>query len=145
MGERDSRSPEGQGVTVDLNENAFQKPPKRVVDRDAFRRHHSRDHDCWSCGYGRTQAHHILSRARGGDDCEHNLAPLCRTCHSAYHGNPGRAYGKRIDHAFVASQIGRVLGHESGDDYRGYILRKLGAEAGWAFMEREFGLEAPDG
>ena len=41
---------------------------------------------CAICGYGKgCDAHHIKTRGAFGDDVEHNLLPLCRSCHIRVH------------------------------------------------------------
>jgi hypothetical protein len=114
------------------------KPEPRVRDKNVLRRFHelSAGDDCIGCGHGRgLQAHHILSRARGGDDVLPNLVALCGGCHAAYHGRPYRAYGVRIDSGFVRSAIGRYIRSGAGDDAWAYLERKLGTEPAEAFLE----------
>lgn len=122
--------------------NADPKPLARERNPDVFKRLHAIGGDCLACGSSRVELHHILSRARGGDDIEANLIFLCPGCHGAYHGNPYRgAFGAYFTAGTVQSAIGRYLQHEAGDDARNYILRKLGAEAGALFLEQQFGVE----
>jgi len=112
------------------------KAPPRVKDKDALKAFHEDWLDCLACGGRPIQAHHILSRARGGDDARGNLVGLCAGCHGAYHGSPYTgAFGKRIDAGFVRSAIARYIRHESGDDARWYLTAKLGPEASIAFLE----------
>jgi hypothetical protein len=112
------------------------KPEPRVRDKTVLRWFHSLDWDCVACGHGRhIEAHHILSRAQGGDDHLGNLVGLCSDCHRALHGSPYRAYGVRIDSGFVRSAIGRYIRSEGGDDARWYLTGKLGLERAEAFVE----------
>ena len=118
------------------------KPERRVRDREVLRRFHDQGRECGSCGHGMgVEAHHILSRAQGGDDVLENLFPLCAGCHRALHGNPYTAYGVPIDGAYVRHAIARFIRTEPGDDTRNYLYRKLqppvfGAEAFVQRLER---------
>lgn len=52
---------------------------------DGFWGFRTPERDGWQIEY-----HHLVSRARGGDDAADNIVPLCRRCHSAVtHGKQG--------------------------------------------------------
>lgn len=120
------------------------KPRPRIKDPSVYGEFHSREHFCVSCPTARgIQAHHVVQKGAPyhGDDVLDNLLGLCLPCHGALHGNPYRAWGVRIDSEHVGNSIGRFLMSEAGDEQRHYILRKLGWDAGWAYMERHFGID----
>jgi HNH endonuclease len=113
------------------------KNPAPVRDKTVFQEFHASGYDCISCGHGIViEAHHILSRAQGGDDMRANLVPLCQECHRAYHGNPYTTFGVRIDAAWVRRAIGHYIGSEPGEDTRWYLTAKLGGEGSQAFLDR---------
>ena len=113
------------------------KPAKRIRDKGVFSTFHARGHDCLSCGHGRfIQAHHVLGRGQGGDDVLANLVPLCNQCHGALHGHPYRAYGVRIDAAWVRRALARHVRSEPGTDTRFYLRAKLGEFPAEAFVQR---------
>ena len=118
------------------------KPERRVRDREVLRRFHRLGRECGSCGHGvGVEAHHIVSRAQGGDDVLANLFPLCAGCHGAIHGQPYTAYGVRVDARHVRHAIAAFIRSEAGDDARNYLYRKLeppvfGAEAFVQRLER---------
>jgi len=113
------------------------KNPKPVKDPDVFKDFHAQGHDCVSCGHGAViEAHHILSRAQGGDDTRANLVPLCQECHRALHGNPYRTFGVKIDATHVRRALARYIDSEAGQDTRWYLTGKLGMEGSLAFMDR---------
>lgn len=64
--------------------------------------------------------HHLISRARGGDDVEENIVPLCSTCHEAV----SREERSALDVLAISL---------TGAEYA-YIIDKLGEGA----MERLF-------
>jgi 5-methylcytosine-specific restriction endonuclease McrA len=114
-----------------------QKPARRIRDKEAFAVFHAKGRDCLSCGHGRSiQAHHILHRRQGGDDTLANLVPLCVECHLAYHGQPYRAYGVKIDANHVRQAIARYIRSEAGDDARWYLTGRMGPGPALAFLER---------
>lgn len=114
------------------------KPVKRIRDAEALRCF-NRDRECGACGHGRgVEAHHIVSKAQGGDDVAANLFPLCTQCHGAVHGQPYEAFGVRIDRQFVLNAIAAFIRSEEGDATRVYLYRKLDPPA-WgaeAFVQR---------
>jgi hypothetical protein len=117
------------------------KPERRISNPLVFRRFHDAAPDCLACGYRHVQAHHLISRGRGGDDVLENLIPLCTLCHGALHtGRTHTAYGHAVTQESVLWAIGRFLVSEAGTEHVIYVLRKLGPEAGIAFLER-FGFE----
>lgn len=62
-------------------------------------------------------AHHLVSRAQGGDDVRANLIGLCGDCHGAIHRGVDSTYERRL--------IRRALTALQHD----YIVRRKGA--GW--------------
>jgi hypothetical protein len=113
------------------------KNPARIRDHSVFEQFHAQSHDCISCGHGIVvEAHHILSRGRGGDDVLPNLVGLCQECHHAYHGNPYRAFGVRIDANHVRQAIAGYIRSEAGEDTRWYLTGKLGPNGSQVFLER---------
>jgi 5-methylcytosine-specific restriction endonuclease McrA len=53
---------------------AYKQLRKTILERDGWR--------CQNCGTRqRLDVHHIIPRARGGEDHERNLITLCRSCH----------------------------------------------------------------
>lgn len=104
------------------------KPAKRVRDKDVFREFHEAKPRCVCCGEGfRVQAHHLLSRAQGGDDVAANLVALCWLCHGALHGQNDRA---------VTRALARYLRSADGLEARWYLTGKLGVEGSLAFQDR---------
>lgn len=103
------------------------KPARRIVDRYVYVLFHDRQWSCISCGRERQiVAHHLISKGQGGDDVMANLVPLCDPCHKAYHGNPYRAYGNRVDAAHVKRCLARYVRSEPGEDSAAYLISKLG-------------------
>ena len=72
------------------------------------------------CFPGSQQAHHLVSRAQGGDDVADNIVPLCPECHGLV---------TRRDQYALARLASRINARE-----RAYVVGKLG-EGG---MERLF-------
>lgn len=118
------------------------KPVKRIRDPKVFKDFHNDWPDCVACGGRPVHAHHGESRSRGGDDTRENLLGLCTGCHRVYHdgGSYRGAFGKTISAGLVQSAIGRYIDHESGEDTRRYVLRKLGPVKGADWLYREFGI-----
>lgn len=86
------------------------------------------------CGVtGPLNAHHVLSRARGGDDVVENLLLVCGSgttgCHGMYHAG---------SHA-VAKAIGEAL----SPAHIKYLLKRLGEEPGRYFLENEYDRKVP--
>lgn len=75
--------------------------------------------------YGRIEFHHLLSRARGGDDVAENIIPLCPGCHE--HVTRNRVYALRA--------LARVLTPAEV----AYLVAALGEGA----IERLFGVRRP--
>jgi cytochrome c553 len=102
-------------VRVDLHPDP--KPKKRIRDKAVYEDFHAIWRACLACTWERTvEAHHMLSRAQGGDDVLSNLLPLCRSCHRAYHN------GNRHPRLAVA----KFLRSEAGEDHRDYLNLKRG-------------------
>ena len=95
------------------------KPSKRIIDPEAGLRKLSLDQTCRGCGKRATDGHHILLRSQRGDDVEDNIMPLCHICHIAYHD------GGRKDFRLTTAE-------------RGYLLAKLGSEAGNDYIARRY-------
>jgi len=95
------------------------KPAKRIIDPKAGERKLSLDQACRGCGQRATAGHHILLRSQRGDDVEDNIMPLCRACHIAYHD-------------------GRLKSLKLTTAERGYLLAKLGSEAGNDYIARRY-------
>lgn len=72
--------------------------------------------------YGRVHFHHLLSRARGGDDVPANIVPLCPDCHDAITCN----------HAPTLA----LLAERLEDEEYAYLIAKCGEGA----LERIFGV-----
>lgn len=69
-----------------MSELAFPKH-KRIVDPKALRFYRQHQQACEGCRTRRgVEAHHIKSRARGGDDVAENLLCLCHACHAEWTG-----------------------------------------------------------
>jgi hypothetical protein len=115
------------------------KPTKRERNPAAFKMFHAAGHDCLSCDSTRgIHAHHLLSRAQGGDDVLANLVGLCSGCHGALHGTPCRTLGHRIDKSFVMDKIGSYLVREDGSDALQYLRSKR--SDGWISAKWEIDL-----
>jgi 5-methylcytosine-specific restriction endonuclease McrA len=108
------------------------KPPRRIVDPGAYRQFHRLELRCLVCGTPKAQAHHVLSRGRGGDDLMDNFVPLCVRCHNKVHGEDIGGAVRRL--------VGKWLGSEDGQEARAYLVGKLGRGAAESFMKREYGL-----
>ena len=102
------------------------KPLKAVKDRYVFVLFHDQKPSCLACtnqpGF-KVDAHHLISRAQGGDDVLNNLIPLCVSCHRAYHN--GNQAARR--------SVARFLRSDAGSDHCAYLISKLGpfAAEGW--------------
>ncbi len=108
------------------------RPAKPIRDRRVFVLFHDQDWSCVCCGRDRQiVAHHIVHRGQGGDDVMANLAPLCDSCHGAYHGNPYKHKGQYTNETKVKQALVRHILRDR-DDTQEYLLAKWGA----------FGLEA---
>lgn len=106
------------------------KPVKRIRDSSVYDEFHLYNWTCVACSWeNRTvEAHHVLSRAQGGDDVMDNLVPLCRSCHRAYHN------GNRAPRRMIA----RFLRSEAGSEHSSYLIGKLGNDGfgAEAFVQR---------
>lgn len=121
------------------------KPVRRIVDIQAYRDFHALEMRCLFCSERRGSAHHILPRARGGDDLLENFVPLCTRCHEAVHGTPFtmRPFGSdsiRVTGEMVRRKIGAWLKSDDGQEARAYLSGKLGAKPAAIFMQREYGV-----
>jgi 5-methylcytosine-specific restriction endonuclease McrA len=119
------------------------RPPRRIVDPDAYREFHAQNLSCVSCGLLSgmiIEAHHVLLKSRGGDDTVDNLVALCRNCHRAFHGTPYMDMTVRIDSGWVRFKIARWLESDEGAACRAYLVGKLGRGPAAYFLQREFGL-----
>jgi hypothetical protein len=119
----------------------YPRPPKRSRDPKVLRTFHASDPACVSCRERPAQAHHLLSRAQGGDDVRQNLIGLCSRCHGAYHGQPymTRSFGSdavRITPEIVKRRIGTWLLSEEGIESCWYLTARLGTGGSVAFLER---------
>ena len=63
-------------------------------------------------GFGIVQLHHLIPRARGGDDVADNLVPLCSNCHDMV--------TRRLVHAV------KRLSKSLSEAERAYMVTKLG-------------------
>jgi hypothetical protein len=108
------------------------KPQQRIVNKRALQRALANNYlgsRCWACRKRQaTEAHHIVFRSDLGDDVEENLAPLCMTCHDAFHALRG------ADRTNVPANIGRSLREENIV----YVLRKKGIGPGQDFLRRRY-------
>lgn len=67
---------------------AWDRKKLEILERDGYR--------CYLCGGRAVTVDHILNRARGGTDCDDNLAAICVACHrrkTAREAARGRAEG----------------------------------------------------
>jgi len=128
-------------VRVDGDPRDDPKRAKRIRDPKAFKAFHAQQQECLSCGNPHVHAHHLLSRARGGDDVVENLVPLCSICHGVLHdGHPRRGdFGHLFTAVSVRSAISRWLFSEAGEDARWYVTSRLGLEPARAWVEQHFG------
>jgi hypothetical protein len=115
----------------------FPKPRKRIRDSKALRDFHAANPRCILCGSSQVEAHHILSRAQGGDDVRQNLIALCHADHMALHGQPYREEygGKRITPEIVRRRIGTWILSEEGIESAWYLTARLGTRGSVAFVE----------
>ena len=107
--------------------SADPKPAKRVRDQTVYKQFHAAGHDCWACGNRHVEAAHLL-RGTQREDVLEALIPLCRGCHKVFdEGGKYRGdFGHVFTQAFIMHAVARQLRHESGDDQRDYLVRKLG-------------------
>lgn len=113
------------------------KAPARIRDRSVYAEFHALNLSCCACKRipaFRCEAHHILHRSQGGDDVLANLAPLCRLCHAAEHGNPYTTGGVRITPEFVRAAIAAWI--REHDDAETYLIGKLGPGEADDFVQR---------
>jgi hypothetical protein len=108
------------------------KPRPRIHDPSAMQRAHYEGDCCVACGVtGPLNAHHVLSRARGGDDVPENLLLVCGSgttgCHGMFHAGSWA----------VAAAIGLAL----TPAHVAYVLDRLGETAGRDFLLREYAVE----
>lgn len=135
-----ARNPSGDMLASRSESPADPKPPPRYIDPEVFAIFHSIGRECLSCGYWRASAHHLVSRAQGGDDVMENLLGLCGACHGALHdGNAYHAYGTTHTPEGVRNRIGAFLTSEAGEDHLNYVKTKLGPGAA-VFLSR-YGVE----
>jgi HNH endonuclease len=117
------------------------RPPRRIVDPDAYREFHATGYTCLVCGEPNPEAHHVLLRSRGGDDAAGNFAPLCRRDHRAFHGTPYlNDFGVHVDAGMVRFALARWIESPDGAACRAYLVGKLGRGPADHFMHREFGI-----
>jgi hypothetical protein len=121
------------------------KPARRIVDGHAYREFHALAKRCLFCGERFGEAHHILSRGRGGDDLLANFVPLCFQDHQAVHGTPytARPFDSpsiRVTGEMVRRRIGAWLVSEEGATARAYLIGKLGPRPAEAFLKNEYGV-----
>lgn len=137
------------------------KPAKRLVDAQAIRRAQLRSCGCVACGWQvGGNVHHVLPKGKGGDDVDGNLLVLCGTgtsgCHGAHHGNPyetpvkwhrdedGSFYEQytieRRDREWVDRRVGAHIVTLRPDIIK-YVVRKLGYDAGRAFLAKTYYVE----
>ena len=121
------------------------KPQRRIVDQAALRKFRELRQRCLFCSQASAvDAHHVLPKARGGDDLFENLVPLCRRCHSAVHGSPytrGTQNGRqRVTGPIVRRRIGQWLRSDDGLEARSYLAGKLGTDRAKNYALREFGV-----
>lgn len=110
---------------------------RRIVDPKAVLRAKVKHPHCAACGTYGGDAHHVLSRARGGDDVEANIVVLCGSGasgdHGAFHGNPHVVDGVRRDAAWVKHRVGAHIA-EWRPDVLAYLAEKLGQEQADRFL-----------
>lgn len=54
---------------------------------------------CMACGaFPPNDVHHIKTRGSGGSNEAHNLIPLCRYCHTAWHTMGAKSFIKKHPH-----------------------------------------------
>lgn len=83
------------------------------------------DPECRGCGRAATEAHHLVPRGspHHGDDVAANIVPLCRDCHSGYHGL-GYAVRARIGTRLTVENLGYVTGKVGANPAREFLWRK---------------------
>ena len=111
-------------VTPDL------KPEPRVKDPDVYKQFHRLYDSCLACGNRHITAAHLLGGNKR-EDVLAGLVPLCgggtSGCHGAWHGNPYRGdFGHYFTTEFVKSQVAYQIRGEGGDDWRDYLVSRLG-------------------
>jgi hypothetical protein len=82
------------------------RAPVRVTDPAASRQLLIAERACACCGWPASESHHILYRSHGGPDDPLNLAPLCRGCHQAEHGN---SYRDRDGRYWTATDVRQAI------------------------------------
>jgi hypothetical protein len=106
------------------------------VNPDASRRKILSDPVCRvrGCG-GLPTGHHLVPRGSPyfGDDVEENIVPLCGSGTTGHHGRVER-YDPQ-----TCLEVGEAL----AEDEIGYVLAKLGADAGREFLLRRYRLMVP--
>lgn len=68
---------------ADLRQEGNMNKSYRIVDTMTLDQ--IRNKPCLVCARMPSDPHHVKSRKSGGHDEEHNLAPLCRICHTEIH------------------------------------------------------------
>ena len=110
---------------MDIGMTADPKPLRRIRDPEAMRRAH-RAGDCCV-----VNAHHVVSRARGGDDITDNLVLLCGSgttgCHGEFHAG--------------VSEVAKKIGEALTPAHILYVRTRLGDVPGRMFLRREYLLE----
>ena len=102
---------------------------------------------CVACGSkDDLQHHHLVTRAKGGSDAEHNRITLCTSCHDKLHQgqrNGARNHSQRIKTAFAARRArGASIGRPKKlmPDQRKEALQRLEAGESRADVARSYGL-----
>jgi hypothetical protein len=107
------------------------RPARRIRDPEAVRAFIVSARCCECCGQvGRLSAHHVLPRARGGDDVSANLIALLGDgvggCHGKFHEGEVIAR-QRIGYAILVRP-----------DVLNYLRGKLGTEGAAEFLQRSY-------
>ncbi len=62
----------------------------------------TRTRPCLACGHSPSDAAHVKSKGSGGDDVEHNVIPLCRSCHRHQHSVGWSKFLERNNRVYMA-------------------------------------------
>lgn len=127
------------------------KERQRIVDRQAARTAALKLLSCAACGGIGANQHHVVQRGSPyfGDDVPANFVSLCGSgtmgCHGALHGSPywvsvGGLTPERRDADWVRRRVGEHIRRRRPDTIA-YVLERLGAAAGRAYLRRNYLLD----
>lgn len=110
------------------------KKPRRIVDKQAWKRAVRREPECVICGKPTQSSHHLLKRSQAGDDFPPNLVGVC--------GDGVRGCHGRLEAEDVVTR--KLLGEyvmERRRDFTAYLEAKLGAEQSREWLRRRLLVE----